>query len=177
MKGPDGGFRPSYNAQFSTDTASQIIVGVDVTNDGTDWDQLPPMTTQLNQRYGRLPAETLADGGYTRLEAVERTSALGTMVFAPVPAPKNSKHDPHLPRPKDSPAIAAWRVRMDTESAKANYRERAATAECVNAQARNRGLRQFLVRGSEKVRAVLLWHALAHNLMRAARPLAQPTIA
>jgi transposase len=177
MKGPDGGFRPSYNAQFSTDTASQIIVGVDVTNDGTDWDQLPPMTTQLHERYGRHPAETLADGGYTRFEAIERTSALGTTVFAPIPEPKNSKHDPHLPRPKDSPAIAAWRIRMDTQSAKAIYKQRAATAECVNAQARNRGLRQFLVRGKEKVRAVLLWYALAHNLMRAARPLAQPLTA
>jgi transposase len=177
MKGPDGGFRPSYNAQFSTDTASQIIVGVDVTNDGTDWDQLPPMTTQLHERYGRHPAETLADGGYTRFEAIERTSALGTTVFAPIPEPKNSKHDPHLPRPKDSPAIAAWRIRMDTQSAKAIYKQRAATAECVNAQARNRGLRQFLVRGKEKVRAVLLWYALAHNLMRAVRPLAQPLTA
>ena len=177
MKGPDGGFRPSYNAQFSTDTASQIIVGVAVTNEGTDWDQLPPMTAQLHERYGRHPAETLADGGYTRFEAIERTSALGTTVFAPIPEPKNSKHDPHLPRPKDSPAIAAWRIRMDTQSAKAIYKQRAATAECVNAQARNRGLRQFLVRGNEKVRAVLLWYALAHNLMRAVRPLAQPATA
>src|SRR3990172_9224117 len=78
MKGPDGGFRPSYNAQFSTDTASQIIVGVAVTNEGTDWDQLPPMTAQWHERYGRHPAETLADRGYTRFEAIERTSALGT---------------------------------------------------------------------------------------------------
>ena len=63
---------------------------------------------------------------------------------------------------------------MGSDEAKANYKQRAATAECVNAQARNRGLRQFLVRGNEKVRAVLLWYALAHNLMRAARPMAPP---
>jgi transposase len=177
MKGPDGGYRPSYNPQFSTDTASQIIVGVRVTNDGTDWDQLPPMTAQLHERYGRVPVESLVDGGYTRFEAIERTTALGTTVFAPVPEPKKSKHDPYLPRPKDSPAIAAWRVRMGTDQAKAIYKERAATAECVNAQARNRGMRQFLVRGTEKVRAVLLWYALAHNVMRAARPMAQPVAA
>ena len=172
MKGPDGGFRPSYNAQFSTDTASQIIVGVAVINDGTDWDQLPPMTTQLHQRYGRSPTETLADGGFARLAAVQATSDLGTTVYAPVPAPANSKHDPHQPRAHDSPAIAEWRIRMGTEKAKIVYRQRAATAECGNAQARNRGLRQFLVRGIEKVRAVLLWYALAHNLMREARPIA-----
>jgi len=177
MKGPDGGFRPSYNAQFSTDTASQIIVGVDVTNDGTDWEQLPPMTAQLHERYGRCPAETLADGGYTQFESIGRTSALGTVIFAPVPAPKNSKKDPHQPRPSDTPAIADWRLRMNTEQAKAIYKQRAATAECVNAQARNRGLRQFLVRGLKKVRAVLLWYALAHNLMRIVRPLVQPLAA
>jgi transposase len=174
MKGPDGGFRPSYNAQFSTDTASQIIVGVDVTNDGTDWNQLPPMTAQLRKRYGGAPRETLADGGFARLDAIARTAALGTTVFAPVLDPANSKLDPHQPRPKESPAIAEWRIRMGTQDAKTIYKERAATAECVNAQARNRGLRQFLVRGIEKVRAVLLWYALAHNLMRAARPLAAP---
>jgi transposase len=177
MKGPDGGFRPSYNAQFSTDTQSQIIVGVAVTNEGTDWEQLPPMTAQIHERYGRHPAESLADGGYARFDAIERASALGTTVFAPVPEPKNSKHDPHQPRPKDSAALAEWRIRMGTDQAKAIYKQRAATAECVNAQARNRGLRQFLVRGMEKVRAVLLWYALAHNLMRAVRPLAQPATA
>ena len=177
MKGPDGGFRPSYNAQFSTDTQSQIIVGVAVTNEGTDWDQLPPMTAQIHERYGRHPAETLADGGYARFDAIERASALGTTVFAPVPEPKNSKHDPHQPRPKESTALAEWRIRMGTDQAKAIYKQRAATAECVNAQARNRGLRQFLVRGMEKVRAVLLWYALAHNLMRAVRPLAPPVAA
>ena len=53
---------------------------------------------------------------------------------------------------------------MATEEAKRIYRQRAASAEWVNAQARNRGLRQFLVRGMAKARAVVLWHALAHNL-------------
>jgi IS5 family transposase len=56
---------------------------------------------------------------------------------------------------------------MATAEGQAIYRERAATSECVNALARNRGLHQFAVRGLRKVRAVLLWFALAHNLMRA----------
>jgi Transposase DDE domain len=57
---------------------------------------------------------------------------------------------------------------MRTAAAHAIYRERAATSECVNALARNRGLRQFVVRGLRKVRAIVLWFALAHNLLRAA---------
>jgi hypothetical protein len=63
--------------------------------------------------------------------------------------------------------MGEWRRRMKTPKAREIYKERASTAECVNAIARNRGLCQFLVRGLKKVRAVVLWYALAHNLMRA----------
>jgi len=66
---------------------------------------------------------------------------------------------------------------MGTPEAKAVYKERASTAECVNAIARNRGLRQFLVRGLAKVRAVVLWFALAHNLMRAVALRARAAVA
>ena len=55
---------------------------------------------------------------------------------------------------------------MATDEAQAIYKERAATAECVNALARNRGRQQFVVRGLRKAHAVLLWFALAHNLLR-----------
>jgi len=68
--------------------------------------------------------------------------------------------------PDDPPTIAAWRVRMGTQEAKDIYREWASTAELVNAQARNRGLRLLPVRGLANVRAAVLWFALAHNLMR-----------
>ena len=57
---------------------------------------------------------------------------------------------------------------MATDEAKEIYKDRASTAECVNAIARNRGLQQFRVRGLRKVRVVLLWYVLAHNLIRAA---------
>jgi IS5 family transposase len=56
---------------------------------------------------------------------------------------------------------------MGSNEAKEIYKERAATAECVNnALARERGLIRLRVRGKAKVRCVLLLHALAHNLMR-----------
>jgi len=166
MKMADGGFRPAYNVQFATTTASQVIVGVDVDNEGSDNGHLVPMVDQLTARHGQPPAEVLADGGFVKLEALEAVSAT-TCVYAPVPAPKDPTRDPHVPLPGDSPPIAAWRQRMGTPEAQAIYTHRAATAECVNAQVRNRGLWQFLVRGLAKVRAVALWHALAHNLRRA----------
>jgi hypothetical protein len=49
--------------------------------------------------------------------------------------------------------------------ADARPRERAATAEYANAQARNRGLTQFLVRSMDKVETIALWHALTHNMV------------
>ena len=48
------------------------------------------------------------------------------------------------------------------------YKQRAATAECVNAQARNRGLLRMPVRGLAKVRSVVGLFVLAHNLLRTA---------
>jgi len=87
-----------------------------------------------------------------------------------VPKPKDAAIDPHAPKPTDSPAVADWRERMGTDQAKVIDKDRAATAECVSALARNRGLNPFRVRGTAKVRCVLLWQALTHNLLRALAP-------
>jgi len=94
-----------------------------------------------------------------------------------VQKPRRQDRDSHQPLPGDSVTIAAWRQRMGTPEAKQIYKERAATAECVNAISRNRGLRQFLVRGLKKVGAVALWFAIAHNLMRAVALRAQAALA
>ncbi len=166
MKMADGGYRPAYNLQFATDTGAQVIVGVDASNAGTDHGQLAPMVDQIEARHDQAPGATLVDGGFVTKEDIAAVSDR-TTVYAPVQKPKDPTRDPHVPLPDDLPAVAAWRQRMGTPEAKAIYKERAATAECVNAQARNRGLRQFCVRGLAKVRTMALWYALAHNLMRA----------
>ena len=64
--------------------------------------------------------------------------------------------------------MAAWRARMQTDEAKQQYRYRGAIAERINADARtHRTLGRFLVRGLPKVKAWVLWIALAHNLRQA----------
>jgi transposase len=165
MKMGDGGFRPAYNAQYATDTASQVIVGVEVVTVGSDMGQLAPMVEQVTDRCGESPGHWLVDGGYPAHEQLDAV-AKQTEVYAPVPKPKDPSTDPHVAKPGDSAAVAAWRQRMGTAAAKQIYPERAATAECVNALARERGLTRLRVRGQAKVRGVLLLHALAHNLMR-----------
>src|SRR5712691_9763333 len=162
MKMADGGFRPAFNAQLMTATRGQVIVGVEMTNAGTE---------QVQRRYGRAPTDVLADGGYVDLDDLRAVagSDLGCRVYAP---PPGSDDPTRAQRPLwrvDDVLVAEWRQRMVTTAAKAVYRDRAATSECVNALARNRGLRHVVVRGLRKARAVLLWFALAHNLMRAAR--------
>lgn len=168
MKMADGGFRPAFNVQFATDVETQIIVGVDVTNIGNDGGQMPPMVDQLIKNYGNVPAEMLVDGGFASTKAINRLaeSAPGCTVYGPVQKPKDPTRDPHQPREGDSSIVAEWRRRMATEAAKAIYKLRGQTAECVNAIARNRGLYQFLVRGLRKARAIALWFALAHNVNR-----------
>lgn len=74
------------------------------------------------------------DGGYPAREQLNRV-AEETYVYAPVPKPKDDATDPHATKSKDSAAVAAWRQRMGTEEAKALYKDRAATAECVHALA------------------------------------------
>jgi transposase len=169
MKMGDGGFRPAFNLQLATATDSQVITGVDVTNSGGDQGQMAPMVEQHKERYEEKPKEMLVDGGFVKKADIDQVSPPqgGTTVYAPVMESKDPNRDPYTPRDDDSPAVAEWRQRMGTDEAKAIYRERAATAECVNALARNRGLQRFLVRGLRKVKAVALWYALAHNLMRA----------
>lgn len=72
----------------------------------------------------------------------------------------------HRPKPTDTPAQAQWRRLMASDWGRALYTWRGATVECANAQLRRRGFTRLNVRGLLKARAVLLWHALAHNLMR-----------
>jgi transposase len=167
MKMGDGGFRPAYNPQLASDADSLVIVGVDVATIGSDQGQMAPMVEQVTERCGRTPASWLVDGGYVGHDQIGRVSEV-TTVYGPVPEPRDKTVDPHQAKASDSPAVAAWRERMGTDEAKDIYKKRAATAECVNAQSRNRGLQQFRVRGLAKVKCVMLIFALAHNLMRMA---------
>lgn len=166
MKMADGGFRPAFNAQLAVDTGTMIITGVELINSGSDMNQMLPMHEQHQDRYARVPEQWLTDGGFAKHADIEQLDAGQTQVFAPVVAPRDKQRDRYVPLPTDSKALGEWRQRMGTDQAKQIYKVRAASIECANARLRNRGLQRFNVRGISKARAVLLWHALAHNLKR-----------
>jgi transposase len=166
MKMADGGFRPAFNAQLAVDADTQLIAAVAISNSGSDMGQMSPMHQDIQQRYGITPDHWLADGGFTKLQAIDELTARGTQPVVPPPRSRNPEVDPFEPKATDTPAQAQWRDFMRSDFAKALYIQRGATLECANAQLRRRGLSRFNVCGLVKARAVLLWHALAHNLMR-----------
>lgn len=166
MKMADGGFRPAFNAQLAVDADTQLIAAVALTNSGSDMGQMSPLHQDVQQRYGTTPDHWLADGGFTKLQAIDELTERGTQPVLPPPRSRNPTIDPLAPKSTDSPAQAQWRAFMASDFAKELYIQRGATVECANAQLRRRGLTRLNVRGLLKARAVLLWHALAHNLMR-----------
>lgn len=165
MKMPDGGFRPAYNVQLAADTDSRAILAVQVSNQGTDQPHSEPVRQEVERRTGQTVREHLIDGGFVKLDAIERAEASGVKIYAP-PKETQARPDPYTPVPGDSDEIVQWRQRMKTSEAKEIYKERASTSETINADVRcHRGLSQFLVRGTDKVLCVALWSALAYNLM------------
>lgn len=166
MKMADGGFRPALNAQLAVDVQTQLIAAVAITNSGSDMGQMAPVHQDLQQRYATTPQHWLADGGFTKLAAIDELTERGTQPVVPPPRSRNPSIDSLAPKGTDTAAQAQWRAFMTSDFAKDLYVWRGASVECANAQLRRRGLHRFNVCGMVKARAVLLWHALAHNLMR-----------
>jgi transposase len=165
MKMADGGYRPAYNVQLATDVDSRAIVGLAVTNLGSDRSSLIPMLAQLQARTGRVPGAALVDGGCFTRATITHAASQQVTVYAPLSTRRGGPTA--QPRPTDSPALREWRDRMGTAEAQQVYTARAATAEWVNADSRtHRTLNAIPVRGLQKVHTWALWIALAHNMLR-----------
>jgi transposase len=166
MRMADNGYRPAFNMQLAVDTDTRAIVGVAVTNSGSDMGQITPMVEEVERRTGKKPSEWLVDGGYTSLADIQAAGEEGVKVLAPLPKPKSDDVDPHKPKENDEAHVAAWRKRMGTDAAKETYKLRAATSECTNADLRaHRGLQHLPVRGIEKALTVGLWMAITYNAL------------
>ena len=164
MKMPDGGYRPGYNLQLATAGSEmggpRTIVGLRVTQVGSDMGSVTPMLEDIEARTGELPKMLLCDANHAKHSCVEHATHRGVIVFIAVP---KREQDCQAPA---SPEVAAWRARMDTPEAKRVYRSRAGLCELSNAHLKcHRGLDQVLVRGLAKVTCVALLGALAQNLL------------
>lgn len=164
MKMADGGFRPGYNVQLATAGSPlggpRTIVGVQVTNKGSDYASVVPMLEQIRERTGDLPTTLLADGGHSDHGTIEAAAALGVRALMP------SRRDTASPNHKESAVVTAWREQMTQPDAKALLRARASLCELPNAHAKTRfAMASVLVRGLEKVTCIALLVALTSNLV------------
>lgn len=176
MKMGDGGFRPAYNVQYAVAGSElggpRTIVGVQVTNVGSDMGSLTPMAQQIQQRTGELPKTVLADGGHAKQEDIVALRGQGVDVL--VPPSEKAKPLDQLRTEGADPEVIAWRERMETPEAQEKYRARAGLCELSNAhQKSHHGLTQFLVKGVAKVTSVVLLNVIASNLAQHAGHLLQ----
>jgi len=169
MKMANGGYSPGVNVQLATDTESRAIVGVEVSNEGSDSGGLSePMRQQVEKRTGGKVEQHLVDGGYLRTEDIVQAHQQGVELFVPSKPARNPENRGRElePKPSDSEAVQAWKRRMASKEGQEIYKQRAATSETVNADLRTyRGLAPFTVRSLNKIECVTLWCALAYNLM------------
>jgi len=87
--------------------------------------------------------------------------------FLPECCPGNHYHGRSITRTERSPILQQFAEKMETEAAKAIYRQRGAVAEFPNAWIKDKlGLRQFRLRGLIKVRLEILWAALTYNIQQ-----------
>jgi transposase len=167
MKMGNGGFNPAYNMQLAVDTESRFIIGNIAVNKNNDFDQMPPMFKQIEERYGKLPEEWLVDQGYLVHDYIKNAQKRGCKVF--VNPSKVGNKNPYEPQKGEDNELTEWRVRMGTEEAKEIYKDRASNSEWANAGMRNRGMKQLLVRGINNAKSVLSLHTLTHNILRAVK--------
>jgi transposase len=175
LKMANGGYNPGVNVQLASDTQSRAIVGVEVSNESSDSAGLSePMRQQVQQRTAGQVDQHLVDGGYLRTEDIVQAHQQGVELFVPPkPARNPANRGRELePKPSDPEAIQAWKQRMASQQGQQIYKQRAATSETINADLRTyRRLTPLTVRGLGKIKCVVLWCALAYNMMHFATAL------
>jgi transposase len=168
MKFPDGAMRLAYNVQVAT--AGGFIIAVEPTDRRNDKGLAPMLVEQIKARCATVPSRLLADTGAMTQDDIESLAQTypEMTIFSPPPKEKdNVKEETKRKRAwklrNEPPAVQDWRQRMAGDEAKVIYARRKNT-EHAHAHMKNRGFGTMLVRGLDKVRAVCLLHALAHNL-------------
>jgi transposase len=84
MKQPDGGFAPSYNVQVCTEASNKIIVAVETTQAGTDYDELVHGMDAVYTTTGQTPEQMVVDGGYIKNANIEEAAERGVDLIGPI---------------------------------------------------------------------------------------------
>jgi transposase len=156
---PDGGnkgsFMQGYNAQIAVDSAWQVIVGAEVTEETNDKKQLLPMLAQVVANLDQKPEKVSADTGYFSEWNVTDASVKEVDLFVATGRDKHgsiaeTSSDP--PPAGDASPKESMRHKLRTEAGRAVYKMRKAIVEPVFGQIKElRGFRRFSLRGKQNV--------------------------
>lgn len=164
------GFIQAYNCQAAVDSAHQIIVAADVTNQSVDNAHLSPVAEQIRANTTSLPEVLLADSGYWNPQVVEQVSALGIDVLVAL------QRDKHSARPTQPTTGAPpngltdrerMRWRLNTAAGRAHYARRKAVVEPVFGQIRvGQRFNRLSFRGLRAASSEWKLVAACHNLLK-----------
>jgi len=166
-----GSFVQAYNAQIAVDGAAQIIVAAEITQETNDKQQLAPMLKQVEQNLGAKPEAATADAGYfsadqlndERVKDIELYVATGKQPHSQPEITDQSGEPPG----ESASASENMKRKLKTETGQALYKMRKAIVEPVFGQIKEaRGIRAFLLRGLENVRAEWRLICATHNLLK-----------
>jgi transposase len=149
-----GSFVQGYNAQIAVDSASQVIVAAEITQETNDKMQLLPMIAQIVTNLEQKPEKVSADTGYFSEANVTDESVKDVDLYV---ATGRDKHNGVVetisdPPPPDASPNEAMRHKLRTADGRAVYKMRKAIVEPVFGQIKEqRGFRRFSLRGKENV--------------------------
>jgi hypothetical protein len=177
MKMGDGSFDQAYNAAFvrkrlcqaAVDSAHQIIVAQEATDAANDKQQVVPMFEQIQRNLGRKPKQGSADSGYYSESNVRYLRKRRIDDYLCPDRLKHGETPPPVrgPIPEGLSLIDRVRRKLMKKSGRRTYALRKQIVEPVFGQIKSaRGLRQFLLRGREKVQGEWSLWCTTHNLLK-----------
>jgi len=169
-----GGFEQCYNAQAVVTAESLLVIAADVVQAPNDKQQIEPMLEKLAALPEQLgqPDTLLADNGYFSEANVAACAAAN---IEPLIATGRQPHHPSWqerfaaapPAPENPTPIEAMAWRLRTPQGKQLYALRKQTPEPVFGIIKSvMGFRQFLLRGSERVRGEWSLVTMSWNIKR-----------
>jgi transposase len=91
MKLPGGGYAPSYNLQTMADAGHKILVGVELSSQASDQQQLQPALERCQQQQGRPPHRVIVDGGYINRDNIIALAQRGIDLIGPELKPEEQQ--------------------------------------------------------------------------------------
>ena len=164
-----GSFVQGYNAQIAVDSASQVIVAAEITQETNDKQQLIPMIAQIEANLRQKPEKVSADAGYiseanvtdTLVREVDLYVATGRDKHGDVTATNDN------PPPSNASPKETMRDKLRTAAGRTVYKMRKAIVEPVFGQIKEvRGFRRFNLRGQQNVRHEWRLVCAVNNLLK-----------